>query len=399
MTLRFLHISDTHLDYVPNINYINTDEFINKKFAALEEAITYAVENNIKYIIHSGDVFDRIRPNIQYISRAMKLFYGAKTKGIKIILLSGNHDQPKIKDVFNSLKIFENLDNTKLFITNGIYTISTENEDYDIICIPSPYDWSNFSTTFKGSVEKQLEKSKSKNKILVTHIQMKNVIDKATNEVEPFIIDGITVNDIPNGFNYIALGHVHKMQRIENKTETWYAGSLTSLNFGDAGQDKYFLDVTITDNKETKVVPIKVNIDYSFLKYEIDLSKSLTNSDIISLISYYIKNEEIHGNIVKLTLYNCNKTILSVMNLQQIMKNLMQKEPLGIKIEIRKEEALEEAEDEELNKQISESLINPVSLEIQNYLKEKNIEEERIKEILALNDELLSTSKKENNDW
>ena len=59
-----------------------------------------------------------------------------------------------------------------------------------------------------------------------------------------------------SGFDYIALGHLHRCQSTGEKA--WYSGSPLAYSFGEAGQDKYFLSVELEEEK-TKVekIPVK----------------------------------------------------------------------------------------------------------------------------------------------
>jgi exonuclease SbcD len=382
------------------MNYINSDKYSDEKFSTIKQAIEYAVENNIKYIVHSGDVFDRIRPNLQLLIKLMKILHTAEKKGVNFIIISGNHDQPKVKGIFNALGALESLDNVSVFIKPGIETVEDNGEKVDFICIPSPSEWNSFSDKFREILDETLLKSTSENKVLVTHIQIVNITDKATQEVEPFITNGISPQEIPQIFNYVALGHVHKMQQIAGRPEMYYAGSSSLLGFGDIGLKKYFIDVTI--GKKTEIKPIEIKLTYDLVQVNVDLEKATSNQEIENTIKYYIDSKKIEGNIIKIILEHCTKTVFTVIDIPHITNIIKEKNPLGIKIEIKREGNLMiEADTPELNtEELSLSLIKPIDSEIQAYLKDQNIDELKIKEILTINDEVLNkveTEKEINN--
>ena len=58
------------------------------------------------------------------------------------------------------------------------------------------------------------------------------------------------------GFDYIALGHLHRCQSAGKNA--WYSGSPLAYSFSEAGQEKFFLSVELAKN-ETKVekIPVK----------------------------------------------------------------------------------------------------------------------------------------------
>jgi exonuclease SbcD len=54
---------------------------------------------------------------------------------------------------------------------------------------------------------------------------------------------------LPSNASYIALGHLHKPQKIEGPVPTYYAGSLLQMDFGEAGEEKSFLVVTASPGR------------------------------------------------------------------------------------------------------------------------------------------------------
>jgi exonuclease SbcD len=58
-------------------------------------------------------------------------------------------------------------------------------------------------------------------------------------------------NIIHPAFDYIALGHIHKHQVLNENPPVVYAGSLERLDFGEADDEKGFYLVEITPNGET----------------------------------------------------------------------------------------------------------------------------------------------------
>jgi hypothetical protein len=55
-----------------------------------------------------------------------------------------------------------------------------------------------------------------------------------------------TPQALPDQAQYVALGHIHKLQRIEvSPAPTEYAGSTLQLDFGEAGQEKRFVVIDV----------------------------------------------------------------------------------------------------------------------------------------------------------
>lgn len=57
----------------------------------------------------------------------------------------------------------------------------------------------------------------------------------------------------PAGTHYVALGHLHRQQRVEAPAPVWYAGSPLQLDFGEEGEHKGVLLVTAEPGRPARV--------------------------------------------------------------------------------------------------------------------------------------------------
>ena len=58
---------------------------------------------------------------------------------------------------------------------------------------------------------------------------------------------------LPANASYIALGHIHRPQRIDGPAPAYYAGSLLQMDFGEAGEEKTFVVVTASPGKPIRI--------------------------------------------------------------------------------------------------------------------------------------------------
>jgi exonuclease SbcD len=58
---------------------------------------------------------------------------------------------------------------------------------------------------------------------------------------------------LPAKASYIALGHIHRPQKIDAAAPAYYAGSLLQMDFGEAGEEKTFVVVTASPGKRATV--------------------------------------------------------------------------------------------------------------------------------------------------
>jgi DNA repair exonuclease SbcCD nuclease subunit len=75
------------------------------------------------------------------------------------------------------------------------------------------------------------------------------------NETSAVILDAAA---LPTGFDYIALGHVHKPQRLRDQDHIRYSGSLDRMDHGDDDPTKEIVLVDIGPDGRRSVVPIQI---------------------------------------------------------------------------------------------------------------------------------------------
>ena len=200
--MKFVHIADMHFDtsfaQISNTELGNSRRLEQRK--ALKKIIEYIKENNVDYLFIAGDFYEHkyIREStIEYINKLFK-----EIEQTKIFITPGNHD-PLIKNSFyNKYKWNDNVHifNSKISCVNdgniNIYG----------------YGFDDFYYTNPEIESLELE-DKNKINILITHASLDgtNNVDLQYNAVSKRTLENI-------GFDYVALGHIHKSNYTENET-------------------------------------------------------------------------------------------------------------------------------------------------------------------------------------
>ena len=366
--IRFIHLSDTHIDYKPQLEYIkNDDEIFQERIKGIKDAIEYAKNNNIKLIVHSGDVFNVPSPKLNFIYELEKILASAENYGIEFLIISGNHDQSKIKSSFNSLKMFDLVRNVHVFNEDGFYTVG----DYEFMLIPAKYDWSKLKETFPVSLNKLISQSKSNKRILVTHIPISSANESFTFDVETLSEGTIDSDTIPDIFLYVALGHYHSMQQINNR-RMYYAGSTSQLSFNEEFEKKYFLDIIIDDSSKTTVNPIEIKPNYPLHTVKINASYVTNNQDFNMLLRHELelnnKKYSLKNKIIRVIISNLTASVRLNLDREKLINSIKLYDPFGIKIIIEREkEVFNDSEDEDTYK-----LIGSPRDEVIDYLNKRN---------------------------
>lgn len=234
--MRFIHMADVHFDSpftvlaskenLANIRRLEQREAFNK-------VIAYVKTEQIPFLFISGDLYEQeyIREStVEYINNLFKTI-----PETKIFISPGNHD-PFLNNSFYNTFNWNN--NVKIF-NSKIEIVETEKADI------YGFGFSDFYCE-NSEIEKINIKNKNKINILVTHgsLDASKTLDMQYNPLNSNKLKEI-------GFDYVALGHIHKTNYEENKNNFIYPGSLISFGFDELGEHG-FLDIKINKNKLEK---------------------------------------------------------------------------------------------------------------------------------------------------
>ena len=303
--MKFVHIADLHLDSPFTTISDRADLGMQRRLEqreALKKVVDFIKENEIEYLFISGDLYEQeyIREStIKYVNELFK-----EIPKTKIYITPGNHD-PYIKNSYYALFNWNN--NVKIFTQN---VEKIENEEVDIY----GFGFNNFEMR-----ENQLENIKIENNnkinILITH---GDIIDS--------IYNPMNINLLKNkGFDYVALGHVHKRDDSSNIV---YPGSLISLGFDELGKHGMVVGEIINKKLFKKFIPID---NREFIEKEINISDIYSEEELIEKIN----NIEENNNLYKINLIGYRNFPINI-NIKLLKNNIIKiKNNTKIKIEIK----------------------------------------------------------------
>ena len=258
-------INDTHFGIRNDSPYFleHSLEYFEKQF------FPYLIENNIKTVIHLGDLFDRRKYiNFNTLSQVRTRFFNyLKNNNIKLYITIGNHDTYfKNTNELNSIsELFRDDDNISIIETPQIL-------NFDGLCI-GMIPWI--------SKENEIECfdfiQKCSCPIIAGHFEIAG-FQVMNGVVHP---TGIAEN-IFNRFEMVLSGHFHLKQTTNN---IHYLGTQYQLNFGDANSKKGF---HILDT-ETRILDFIHNLNdiFHIIKYKDDTDELV---DILDTLPSILKN-------------------------------------------------------------------------------------------------------------
>ena len=324
--MKILHLADLHLGKV-----IQEQSLLEDQKYMLNEIIKKLQEENVETILISGDVYDRSIPQTDAID-LLDYFLNILIKDLKkqVFIISGNHDSKERLGFGN--KIFEN---DGLFISSKyegkIKKVELQDEygKLNIYMLPfiKPIEVKKYfndeSLSYDETIKKIIEKEdidESQRNIILTHQFVTSIGEEVERtESEVLTLGGTDNVDISNynKFDYVAIGHVHRPQRIGRDTAR-YAGTMLKYSFSEVNHKKTMpiIDFKEKGNIDIKLVELKPLRDMREIKGPIEkLIENYEEENANDYIRAIITNEEpvydaigqirkIYPNVLKLEVQN-----------------------------------------------------------------------------------------------
>lgn len=292
LNMKILHTSDLHIG-----KYIGTYDLKEDTEYVLNQVVDTAIRERVEVVLISGDVFDRPNPSEEAIKMYVSFLKNLLDKNIKVIAISGNHDSgirlSAYKDILGKGYFVEGEFNSPM----RMVSLNDEYGPVNFYMLP-------FFTPFIVKSNLKLEKGLENYDLAMDEIIKRENIDTSQRNIilahqfvagfkfggseEDFSYSngdeknvagvGIISLDKFQDFDYVALGHIHKPQKISRETIR-YSGSLLKYKTSEIdGPDKsvVIIDLKEKGNIEVKLDPIKPL--HPFVKIE-GLLSELTNTN------------------------------------------------------------------------------------------------------------------------
>jgi len=410
--MRIIHTSDWHLGQ--NF-YGKTRADEHKKFLAwLLKQIT---EHNIDAVIVAGDIFDTGSPP----SYARELYFdfivALHQLNCQLVILAGNHDS--VAMLGESKQLLNNL-STKVIpavtdkIDEQVFHLKDKNGEIQAVICAIPFirprdiikSSSGQSATDKQQslqqaisehyqhlFEQAQQLSQNEYPIIATgHLTAVGVtVSESVRDIYIGTLDAFPANAFPKA-DYIALGHIHRTQKVAKSEHIRYSGSPIPLSFDEAKQQKVVLMVDLSI-KETQVTELSVpcfqpiamiktqldqidddvkkavaelNDETLWLDIEIDSAQYLDN--LTPRIERIIEDYPVEVLLVRRSKTsresmpnNQKKITLNELSLEDVFNSRLEQEPWESEQELHRKKRLTELF-KQAAEQVKEASSNPVSL-------------------------------------
>ena len=258
--MRFLHLSDLHLG-----KRVNEFSMLEDQAYILKEILNIIDEQKVEAVLIAGDVYDKVIPSAEAVRLLDDFLTRLAARELPVFLISGNHDSAE-RVAFGS----------RLMSSRQIYLSPVFESDVEPITISDRYGEINIYMlpfvkpslvkrvypeeeiiTYQDAVNaavQHMQIDTDKRNVLLAH---QFVTGAARCDSEELSVGGLDDVDasIFDGFDYVALGHLHGPQKIGKETVR-YSGTPLKYSFSEANQKKAAVIVDVEEKGKINIQQI-----------------------------------------------------------------------------------------------------------------------------------------------
>ena len=259
--MRILHTADWHLGLRLYKREISEEH--RAFFTWLTELIR---DRQIHVLMISGDVFDQANPS----NEARALYYTFLKELIhlkcKVIITGGNHDSPGIlnapREILEMLDVHvigsarTNVREEIIDLGEAVIAAVPFLREPDIHALTRDTTYDDKRLQIRDGIRRHYEKvALACGHFTVPLIAMGHLYaaGSSSSDSEKMIQLGnqspVASDDFPDCFDYVALGHIHKPQRVNALDHIRYSGSPVPLSFSERDDRKIVIELEINGNK------------------------------------------------------------------------------------------------------------------------------------------------------
>ncbi len=321
--MKILHTADWHIGKKLHKHYLyeDFDLFINW-------LIKLITEQEIEAVLISGDVFDLANPSAEARKQYYRALLQLRKTNCQLIITGGNHDSPSMldapKEILNELNVTviggmpSKIEECLIPLQNK----KGENElivaaipflrDSDLRSIDEEVVYENRIEAIRKGIEATFTKAAKTSKDLYPELPVLAMghlyaagIESSDSERDIQIGNqaAFQASQFGTEFSYVALGHIHKPQRVNAQIPTFYSGSPLPLSFSERKDEKRLLLIDTENGFEPESIAIPsfrklIRISGSIAEIQQKLFSLESQGSLTNLIEVELKEENYDSNLI-----------------------------------------------------------------------------------------------------
>jgi exonuclease SbcD len=286
--MKIIHTADWHLGKI-----LHRQDLYPDMSMFFDWLIAYIKNEHIDMLLVAGDVFDSAYPAHRDSATYYTFLHKLSELKIKIIITGGNHDSISLLDAPAGI-----LDTLNISVIGGARSnleqeiIPCYHPDGDLVCVvlAVPFlrdkdlrqslpasEMGDKNQTNEASIRHHYQQlveiaiRKYGNDIPIIgmgHLYMKgSITSDSERDIHIGNLGGMDTSVIPKEIDYMALGHIHKPQKVSNMNHIRYCGSPVFLDFSEREYQKCIIQINIENQKISEIKSVPVPCQRDILKF------------------------------------------------------------------------------------------------------------------------------------
>ena len=266
--MKFLHAADLHLD-TPFVGISNFSKDLQTKlkestYEAAKKIFQTAIDEMVDFVILAGDIFDDTDSSLKAQMFLKTQFEELKQAGIKVFMIYGNHDYYR-----NNFSVVNFPDNVFVFGSTPETKALTARDGKTVGITGFSYTQQHIN---QNVVRDYPEHGDFDYQIGILHAGV------ADNNYAPFTISDL----LTKGYDYWALGHIHKREVLHTNPTIVYPGDIQGRNQNETTPKGFYLVSVTNDTTELKFVQSSI---YTWTKESLTVDSQDSIDSLIAKIT------------------------------------------------------------------------------------------------------------------
>ena len=255
--MKFVHLSDLHLGKrVNEYSMLEDQEYI------LTKIINIIDDEKPAGVIIAGDVYDKSIPSAEAVQMFDDFLTRLAKRNLQVFVISGNHDSPERMSFGSRLMDQSGIHISQVY--NGEFVPFSMKDEHGVVNVymlpfVKPAHVKRFSDesieSYTDAIRVAIAEMKvdqNARNLLITHQFVTGATRSESEDISVGGSDNVDVS-VFDGFDYVALGHIHSPQNCTSE-RVRYCGTPLKYSFSEAKDNK---SITVVELEEKGKLSVK----------------------------------------------------------------------------------------------------------------------------------------------
>ena len=298
MPIRFLHLADPHIDSpmrgLQRYESAPVEQLRSATRAAFRNAIDLAIDREIPLVVIAGDLFDGAWDDMKTGMWTVEQFERLRTAGIRVCLIRGNHDAisqipTRLPWPDNVFEFATDRPTTRRFADLGI---AVHGQSFE-----GQAETTDLAKGYPAAVEGMFN-------IGLLHTSLEG--DAAHATYAPTTLPTL----YGRGYDYWALGHIHKREQFDGPHPVVFAGNLQGRHIRETGPRGGIVVQESVDGLDLQFVPLDT-VRWERIEIAADGADSIADLVVASTTALEAARREAGGRLLAVRICIAGTTTLS----------------------------------------------------------------------------------------